>query len=138
MTPEAMARIHAACFPHAPWTAATLQSFTKRPGTIVLTDPQHRGFLIAQALAPEAEILTLAVAPEARRQGIAKRLLTQLQDSAQTAGVAQIFLEVAADNPAACALYTASGYAQIGTRNGYYSRSGGPNADALIMSLRLT
>jgi ribosomal-protein-alanine N-acetyltransferase len=58
---------------------------------------------------------------------------------AASAGVASglaaesLFLEVAADNPAAIDLYVAAGFAEVGRRRGYYSRRGYPAVDALIM-----
>ena len=138
MTPEDMARIHTACFPDRPWNVETLVGFIDRPGTHLVTDPDQRGFLLAQVMAPEAEILTLAVDPEARRQGVASRLLSRLASELQTAGVAKLFLEVADDNIAAHALYRAHGFTEAGRRKSYYTRSCGPNADALIMLLELT
>ena len=59
------------------------------------------GFILLQSVAEEAEILTLAVHPKARRSGLARALIEQAQD---TLSVARIFLEVAEDNARARAL----------------------------------
>jgi ribosomal-protein-alanine N-acetyltransferase len=87
------------------------------------------GFILVREAAGEAEILTLAVAPRARRQGLGRALV----DAAiARLGPAELFLEVAADNHAAIALYQQAGFAQAGVRRGYYARSNGAE-DGLIL-----
>jgi ribosomal-protein-alanine N-acetyltransferase len=44
-----------------------------------------------------------------------------------------MFLEVAADNEAALALYAALGFSPAGRRFRYYERSHGPRVDAIIL-----
>jgi ribosomal-protein-alanine N-acetyltransferase len=83
-------------------------------------------------IAGEAEVLTLAVRPEQRRRGAARALLAAaLALAAPTA--AAMFLEVAADNAGAVALYEAAGFEQVGRRAGYYGRTGAPSIDAIVM-----
>ena len=86
-------------------------------------------------MADEAEILTLAVHPTARRRGIAARLTAQAAAAARSLGVVRLFLEVAEDNAPARALYAALGFQPAGRRRGYYARKDGPAADALILAL---
>ncbi len=87
------------------------------------------GFILVREAAGEAEILTLAVAPRARRQGLGRTLV----DAAiARLGSADLFLEVAADNIAAIALYQQNGFTQAGVRRGYYARPGGA-VDALLL-----
>ncbi|MEM1342501.1 MAG: GNAT family N-acetyltransferase, partial [Pseudomonadota bacterium] len=81
----------------------------------------------------EAEILTLAVQPEARRQGLGRLLVQEL--IAQATGAERVFLEVAESNQAARALYAACGFEEIGRRPGYYAYSDGGAEDALVMQL---
>lgn len=93
------------------------------------------GFILLQPLtkagdAEAWEIITLAVAPAARRNGLATALLTHAFD---IAAAAPIWLEVAADNAAACALYRQSGFVETGRRKGYYKRAGQKRVDALLM-----
>ena len=95
--------------------------------------PNQNGFVFAQSVAPEAEILTIAVAPEARRTGVARALMANLLTDLPTAGVSDLFLEVADDNTAARALYHAIGFETAGRRRGYYPRGNAPAADALIL-----
>ncbi len=84
-------------------------------------------------MARESEILTLAVAPWARRQGVAKALVQAVTEEAQRRGAHAVFLEVAADNPAARDLYQGLGFIRAGLRKAYYARSGAPAADALVL-----
>ena len=122
MTPETLARLHAAAFPEAPWTKDALRDLLARPGTLLITDPDGRGFLMAQAIPPEAEILTLAIVPDHHRTGVGSLLIRRLLREAKNTGVSRIFLEVASDNVAACALYRKCGFAVTGQRARYYSR----------------
>ncbi|MDB6453867.1 GNAT family N-acetyltransferase [Falsirhodobacter sp. 20TX0035] len=121
-----LSAIHAASFTHpAPWSAHDLQSAAESPGVFLLREDQ--GFLIGRAIAGEAELLTLATHPDARRRGIGARLVVGfLVRAAETADTA--FLEVAADNPGAIRLYTAHGFAEVARRPRYYG-----GVDALVM-----
>jgi [ribosomal protein S18]-alanine N-acetyltransferase len=133
---QALAAIHAACFDIA-WSRQTLEDFIDA-GTVSIFGNPPTAFLIMRRVLDEAEIITLAVHPASRQKGQARALLVRaLADMAAT-GVARIFLEVAIDNEAACYLYRALGFVQIGARKGYYRRSDGQLVDALILSRALT
>ena len=69
---EALARIHASAFADA-WSAASIRDLFAGPGVFAFISPD--GFILARAAGGEAEILTLAVTPAARRQGIARALI---------------------------------------------------------------
>ncbi len=135
--PELLSATHAQCFTlPRPWSAAEFASFLADPLVFLIGDPQ--GFILARAVAGEAEILTLAVAPAARRQGHARRLLAEFFTTAQQHKADTVFLEVAADNSAARALYTGCGFHQTGLRRGYYSGAAGQRVDAIIMGCPIT
>lgn len=68
----------------------------------------------------EGELLRIAVAPEARGQGHARRLLREGHERLAGEGLDTLFLEVRVSNAAARALYTAEGWAEIGLRRAYY------------------
>ncbi len=87
------------------------------------------GFVLARAVADEAEILTLAVDPLLQRQGAGRLLLRAAMHGARQRGAAAMFLEVAPSNAAALALYGAAGFAQVGRRPRYYPGGG----DALVL-----
>lgn len=133
MTPEDMAALHARCFTTpAPWSARDFAGLAADPLCFVLAEPQ--GFLLGRAVAGEAELLTLAVLPEARRQGIGARLVAGFLNAARERQAEMAFLEVSAENTPAIALYQQQGFAQSGCRRGYYAASGGRRIDGLIMS----
>ena len=87
------------------------------------------GMILARTMADEAEVLTLAVDPAARRIGVGRALLSQALDTAQQRGAVAMYLEVASGNAAALALYAGAGFISVGTRRSYY-RAGG---DALVL-----
>ncbi|MDO5530331.1 MAG: GNAT family N-acetyltransferase [Paracoccus sp. (in: a-proteobacteria)] len=134
MAPAELARLHAACFTlPRPWTEAEFAALIAAKGAFLLTH-EGAGFLLGRAIASEAELLTLAVAPEARRGGIARGLLARFAAAARRAGAESAFLEVAADNAPALALYQSAGWREAGRRRGYYA----PGLDAAIMRLDLS
>lgn len=133
--PQTLAALHAQAFDH-PWSTAEIASLLDTPGTFVVAEDQ--GFILARALAGEAEILTLAVAPPARRQGLARRLIEHAVVRALALGAESLFLEVADDNVPALGLYRGFGFEVVGRRRGYYARGNGVTpVDALVMRLAL-
>jgi ribosomal-protein-alanine N-acetyltransferase len=131
---DALAAIHAAAFRAAEaWSAAVLATQLSRPGCFALIDPVG-GMVLARVAADEAEILTLAVAPAARRGGIGRRLVAAAMRRAAAAGAAAMFLEVAPGNAPARALYARAGFVRVGRRAHYYPNGG----DALVLRAELT
>ncbi|MBS0559957.1 MAG: GNAT family N-acetyltransferase [Proteobacteria bacterium] len=125
----ALAAIHAAAFPPAEaWGAETMAAQLALPGCFGLIDARG-GMVLARVAADQAEILTIAVAPEARRQGIAAGLLAAATRRAAEMGAAEMFLEVARGNAPAAALYAAAGFRPAGLRRAYYP----DGADALVL-----
>ena len=132
MTPAEMAALHHAVFvTPRPWSEAEIRTLLDQPTVFAVTQPQ--GFAMGQAIAGEAELLTLAVAPAHRRAGRGRALLAAFEDAARIRGADTAFLEVAADNAAAIALYDRQGYAACGRRKGYYRGDEGREIDAVIM-----
>jgi ribosomal-protein-alanine N-acetyltransferase len=126
-----LATLHATAF-DAPWGAAEFAQLMEGPGVFAVAEAD--GFILIRVVADEAEILTLAVRPEARGAGLGGRLVGQGAVRAVQAGARRLFLEVAEDNVAARALYARAGFAQIGRRKGYYE---GGRTDALVLGLDL-
>ncbi|TDT76824.1 ribosomal-protein-alanine N-acetyltransferase [Litoreibacter halocynthiae] len=134
MTPDALAALHAKCFTTPrPWSASEFASF--EGSAFLLSTPQ--GFLLGRLIVDEAELLTLAVDPAARRQGVARVLVEGFKARATEDGATLAFLEVAADNEAAIALYRSTGFADAGRRRAYYRRPNGSTLDALVMRCEL-
>jgi ribosomal-protein-alanine N-acetyltransferase len=124
-----LAALHVACFPD-PWDAAAISALLVTPGTFAYA--HEDGFVLARVAGGEAEILTLAVGPAARGQGLGRRLLQAAIVRAHDLGAQTMFLEVGTENPAALALYAGLGFAKVGTRKGYYD-----GRDALVLRLPL-
>ena len=129
-----LADIHARAITPA-WTEAALRDLLAQPG--VWAEVEADGFALMRQAGDEAEVLTLAVWPEARRRGRGHALMQAALATCRTRGVSDVFLEVAADNTAARALYQGLGMIESGRRRGYYARSEGPAVDALILTRNL-
>lgn len=93
----------------------------------------NHGFALTRAVADEAELLTIATDPLHQRKGVARSLLDRLEAEARARNARRLFLEVAEDNAAACALYKSAGYTELARRRGYYEKPDGGRADALIL-----
>jgi ribosomal-protein-alanine N-acetyltransferase len=129
------AALHLQAFDRA-WSADELRRVMDGPCTFTLEAVRQEaplGFIVVRAVAGEAEILTLAVHPDARRQGLGRALVESAATTAQTLGAEAFWLEVATDNAAATALYADAGFEAAGRRPGYYGRKGGERVDALVM-----
>lgn len=129
--PALLTEIHAAAF-DAPWSADEFAVLVDQPGVRALCAGTD-GFILLRTVADEAEILTLAVRPAARRAGLGRALVRAAAVEAARSGARSLFLEVAHDNAAAVALYRAAGFAEAGRRARYYRRGDSPAADALIL-----
>lgn len=132
MTPAevpAAAALHAASFPAGEaWSADAIGLLLALPASFGVLRPGE-GFVLASAAAGEAEILTIAVVPAARRQGVGGALLAAALAGARLRGATTMFLEVAEGNAAARALYAAAGFHEVGRRRRYYA----DGADALVL-----
>jgi len=137
----AIAELHALVFDD-PWSAASIQTLLEDAGATSLlaqggAPPRPVGFVLGRIAADEAEILTLGVAPWARRIGIGRRMVEGLVRAAKRAEARRLHLEVAEDNQPARALYRRLGFAEVGRRKAYYARGGRPPGDALLLVLDL-
>ncbi len=81
-----------------------------------------------------ADVMTIAVAPEAQGQGLGSLLMDWLIDAARCGGAEHLMLEVRADNTAAQRLYSKRGFAMLTVRRRYYQPG---DVDAHIMRLHL-
>ena len=132
-----MAALHHAAFANSRgWNAEEFQTLLASPYCFVAI--KGACFALGRVIADEAELLTIATHPDAQRQGLGLTSLSAYEAQSCKRGAATSFLEVAADNSAAIALYLAAGYRITGTRKAYYKRSCGPAADALMMAKSLT
>jgi len=130
-----LARMHAESFSDA-WRADSFVALLGQPGTFAWV-ADDTGFILARVAGGESEVLTLCVAPAARRRGIGLALVKQAMEEALARGATAMFLEVATANCPAIALYKRLGFAQIGSRKGYYAPADGLAQDALVLRTEL-
>ena len=123
-------------FPYSPWSPAQFkEEFAGIPSTrffeLAISDNEIVGYAGVIAPGPDAvaDILTVTVIDGFRRQGIAKKLISDIESYCQSKGSSAIMLEVATDNSGAIALYENLGYSQISKRSNYY----GSKKDAFVM-----
>jgi ribosomal-protein-alanine N-acetyltransferase len=121
-----------------PWNAGQFWSELARV-------PESRWYVVARrgsrivgyagvfVVVPEADVQTVAVAPQERGRGTGRALLGALIHRAGARGATVLHLEVRADNAAAIGLYEVLGFVADGRRRDYYGRG----RDAVLMSLRL-
>lgn len=110
----AVARIQAAAVEAAQWEPRGYLAFE---AFVIEVDGRVAGFLAMRETAPgEAEVLNLAIAPEFRRQGLARRILEQAAFRERRA----VFLEVRQSNAAGRSLYRSLGFVECGERANYY------------------
>ena len=128
-----LAMLHQSSFKE-PWSSAAICALLAGPGVFAWFTTS--GFVLARVAGGEAEILTLAVTPLARGQGLGRALLKAAAAHAAQLDATRIFLEVGTDNPAALALYAGLGFEQVGQRKGYYNH-GGEARDAWVLSAPL-
>ena len=131
----AFAAVHATAF-DAPWSAEEIRTLAQGHGAFAFaaetSDGGIAGFILCRIIAGEGEVLTLAVRPDHRRRGVA-RALTEAAVAVAAINAHSMFLEVAADNLGALALYETLGFERVGRRPGYYARPLGEGADAIVM-----
>ena len=102
---------------------------------VALADVSERtvfGFTVFWLVEDEMHILNLAVKPEFRRKGIARRLVLAALKRGHDKGAKRAFLEVRVSNVAAQKLYSNLGFSGIGVRRDYYDS---PIEDAVLMTL---
>jgi [ribosomal protein S18]-alanine N-acetyltransferase len=105
------------------WGAERISWYVRHAESVVLTARSDRaiaGFAIMRYADEVAHLNLLAVDPAHRRRGIARRLVTWLEETALTAGTFIIGLELRAQNEAARAFYRVLGYREVGRVPGYY------------------
>jgi [ribosomal protein S18]-alanine N-acetyltransferase len=136
-----IAALHARLF-DPPWDSTSIGRLIEHPAAAAFVaqvrEPKAiAGFVIGQIAADEAEILSIGVAPEWQRRGIARQMVEGLIRAARRAEVDRLYLEVASDNAAALRLYEGLGFTVAAKRKGYYARAGAQPVDALVLALVL-
>jgi ribosomal-protein-alanine N-acetyltransferase len=111
---ETLCRLDAACFaPGVAYSRRTMRAFLRLPGAECLVAEDGGailGFILTARNGPTGHIITLDVAPEARRRKIGTALLEAAHASLAARGVRQVELEASTVNQAGIAFWQAHGY----------------------------
>jgi ribosomal-protein-alanine N-acetyltransferase len=119
-----IAEIQAVSPETAQWDVAAYLQYDLR---VAICQDRVAGFLVARRVAEdESEVLNLAVAPQFRRRGVARKLVNSLLADARGA----VFLEVRESNSTAQTLYKSLNFQYVGTRPAYYDS---PTEAAIVM-----
>ncbi len=132
-----IAELEKACFSD-PWSERSIASELENELSLWLVYEENGavlGYIGSQSVPPESDMMNLAVLPEARKQGVAKALVSELMRLLHSRGMESLTLEVRASNAPAIGLYTKFGFMQIGRRPRYYVNQ---TEDALIMRKELS
>lgn len=125
------------CF-SMPWTEYQIRSQLGDSEHIFLValsdDDSVLGYIGMMFVLDEGYISNVAVAPDARGQGIAKALIAELLTRAGEKQLSFLTLEVRESNTAAKKLYLGCGFEPVGIRKNYYEL---PKEDAILMTLYL-
>lgn len=127
-----VAELEKTCF-SAPWSERSVAGELDNPLSlwfVALAGDRLLGYVGCQRVPPEADVMNLAVTPDARRGGLGRRLMEVLWETLMTLGDESLTLEVRASNAPAIALYEGLGFAKVGRRPNYYEK---PREDALIL-----
>lgn len=116
-----------------PWTETGFFAFLLREDTLFLVAEEGEkilGYCGVVTVQDEGDITNVAVEKNSQNQGIGKKLLEEMFQRTQKAGVCRLFLEVRAGNAAALHLYEKMGFVQMGIRKNYYEQ---PVEDGVVM-----
>ena len=122
-------------FPIDTWSKEQFWSELAQPTrsyVVALEENDVVGYFGLFALAPEADVQTIAVSPKAQGKGLGSLLLNELISQALDRGCEQLMLEVRSDNSSASALYARFGFEEVTVRRNYYA----PSIDAIVMRQR--
>lgn len=123
---EELSNLHKKCFPNHPWSADDFRDLKQSGCEIIMS---QNGFIVYRIVVDEAEIITIGVNPEMRRNGIASAMIGIIEKTIKNQGVKKIFLEVASNNIPGINLYENCGFSPVGLRPKYYD-----GVDAILMS----
>jgi ribosomal-protein-alanine acetyltransferase len=134
---EAMSTLDKECIGSEGWSAKAFLEEACQPGGIVLAafcEGSFAGLFAGFTASGTGEVLTIATAPEYRRHGVARALMTEflrlVPEDTET-----VALEVRQSNSAAIALYESFGFERAGIRKRFYSC---PEEDAAVMVCKLS
>lgn len=91
-------------------------------------------YCIVSTAVGEATVLNLCIDPVVRKQGLGRKFMEHVIETAKGKKAESVFLEVRPSNIAGVALYEGMGFNEVGTRPGYYKAENGEREDAIMMA----
>ncbi len=135
--------LHERCFDQQ-WGTAEIANLLRQSGVICIVaketgKPQlePHAFIMVRMAADEAEILSIGVDPAQRRNGLAIKLIEEVNRRLHAERVKSLFLEVDFANVPAVNLYQKLRFETVAERPAYYKTPGGDKSAALVMRLDL-
>ena len=127
-----VAQLEKLCF-SSPWSENSVASELNNPLSfwlVAMEGDRLAGYVGSQSVMGESDMMNVAVHPDFRRQGIARKLIEELIAALKDRDCHSLTLEVRASNAPALALYEALGFQEVGCRRNYYRD---PKEDARIL-----
>lgn len=128
-----VAELERLCF-STPWSEKALEEELQNPHAVFLVAEDGAGYVGCHFVCGDGAITNVAVHPDFRRKGIAKALLSALEDEGRKIGADTISLEVRKSNLSAIKLYEKMGYTVVGERPNFYTK---PTENAILMTLEI-
>ena len=126
-------KIERESFTH-PWSEESFLSELSKPSSHLFVATENDavlGYAVLETVLDEGSLLIIAVDKNHRKKGIAKSLISVLEDVAKEKELSFITLEVRASNESAINLYHSQGFEKVAVRKNYYSK---PTEDAVLMT----
>lgn len=120
-----------------PWSHGTFRGLLRRGDTDLVAAERERrlvGYAVAWTVVDQSELGNVAVAEEARGEGVGRALVEAILERIRARGARECFLEVRESNEVAQGLYRGMGFEVVGRRRAYYAH---PVEDALVMRLKV-
>lgn len=124
---ESLWKLDQECFPPGvSYSRSQLRAFLSRKtaeAIVVESDGRIIAFVLGwRRSRPEGHVITLDVTASARRQGLGRRLMIELEGRFCAAGVRRVQLETAVTNAIAIGFYERLGYRKVAQLSSYYGR----------------
>ena len=119
------------------WSEQAILETLEQRQTLLLAayeDGRLAGYLILYYVLEEGEIARIAVEDSCRRQGVATRMLKELENLCRDIGVSKLLLDLRESNAPAYAFYEGHGFVRDGFRKNYYAN---PPEHVILMSYEI-